>query len=145
METKFNVRVYGILINTQNQLLVADEKINDFSFTKFPGGGLEFGEGTIDCLKREFFEETHTHVEVVKHIYTTDFFQPSAFHSNHQLISIYYQVKLLEPLKFPISELPFQFKTGLLALRWIDINDLLPQHFTFPVDQHIVPLVKRLV
>ena len=50
----FNLRVYGILINEQNQLLVSDEYIRGMKITKFPGGGLEFGEGTRDCLKREF-------------------------------------------------------------------------------------------
>ena len=54
----FNLRVYGILINEQNQLLVSDEYIRGMKITKFPGGGLEFGEGTRDCLKREFLEES---------------------------------------------------------------------------------------
>ena len=47
----FNVRVYGILIDSNKRLLVSDEFIRGNYFTKFPGGGLEFGEGTRDCLK----------------------------------------------------------------------------------------------
>jgi len=50
MSLPFNVRVYGILID-QGRLLVSDERHHDLSFTKLPGGGLQFGEGTIDCLK----------------------------------------------------------------------------------------------
>ena len=53
----FNIRVYGVLINQQNQVLVSDEYIRGSYYTKFPGGGLELGEGTRDCLKREFKEE----------------------------------------------------------------------------------------
>ena len=53
---KFNIRVYGILINEQDQVLITDELIKGHKITKFPGGGLEFGEGTIDCIKREFIE-----------------------------------------------------------------------------------------
>ncbi len=75
----FNVRVYGILINEQKQVLVSDEFIRGSYYTKFPGGGLEFGEGTRDCLKREFMEEMNLKVEIGEHIYTTDFFQLSAF------------------------------------------------------------------
>ena len=41
----FNLRVYGILINKQQQVLVSDEYIRGMYITKFPGGGLEFGEG----------------------------------------------------------------------------------------------------
>ena len=73
----FNIRVYGLLINDKNQILISDERRNDFSFTKFPGGGLEFGEGTIDCLKREFIEEMNLEIEVLSHFYTTDFFVSS--------------------------------------------------------------------
>ena len=39
---RFNIRVYGILINDRNELLVSDELIKGLQFTKFPGGGLEW-------------------------------------------------------------------------------------------------------
>jgi 8-oxo-dGTP diphosphatase len=68
-----NVRVYGILIH-ENKLLVSDEYIKGMKITKLPGGGLEFGEGTHDCLKREFKEELDLDVEIESHFYTTDFF-----------------------------------------------------------------------
>ena len=75
----FNVRVYGILINEAKQVLVSDEYIRGAYITKFPGGGLEFGEGTRDCLQREFMEEMNLKVAVGNHLYTTDHFQLSAF------------------------------------------------------------------
>ena len=74
----FNIRVYGVLVNEQKQVLVADEYIRGGYYTKFPGGGLEFGEGTRDCLKREFMEEMNLSVSVDDHIYTTDYFQCQA-------------------------------------------------------------------
>ena len=82
-----NVRVYGILIH-ENKLLVSDEYIKGMKITKLPGGGLEHGEGTIDCLKREFKEELNLDVEITSHFYTTDFFVNSAFSASNQLISI---------------------------------------------------------
>ena len=39
----FNIRVYGILIQDSN-VLVSDEYIKGKNITKFPGGGLEYGE-----------------------------------------------------------------------------------------------------
>ena len=75
---RFNVRVYGILIK-DGKVLVSDEYIKGNKITKFPGGGLEFGEGTIECIKREFIEEMQLPVEVISHFYTTDFFVSSAF------------------------------------------------------------------
>ena len=84
---QFNIRVYGILINEDKKVLVSDEFIRGKYYTKFPGGGLEFGEGTRDCLKREFIEEMNLQVEVLDHIYTTDFFQESAFRPGDQILS----------------------------------------------------------
>src|ERR1700759_2553003 len=105
----FNLRVYGILIRDNGDILVSDEYIRGNYFTKFPGGGLEFGEGTRDCLKREFKEEIDLEVEVGDHIYTTDFFQMSAFNSQHQIISIYYYAKALESITAPLRTKPFDF------------------------------------
>src|ERR1700743_1273752 len=105
----FNVRVYGLLLGDNKQVLVSDEYIRGGYYTKFPGGGLEFGEGTRDCLKREFKEEMDLDVEILDHLYTTDFFQMSAFNPEHQIISIYYFVKALEPIKVPLRTRPFDF------------------------------------
>jgi ADP-ribose pyrophosphatase YjhB (NUDIX family) len=92
----FNLRVYGVLLGPNKEVLVSDELIRGGYYTKFPGGGLEFGEGTRDCLKREFKEEMDLDIAVGDHLYTTDFFQMSAFNPDHQIISIYYWVTALK-------------------------------------------------
>lgn len=112
----FNIRVYGILINETNQVLVSDEFIRGAYITKFPGGGLEMGEGTKDCLKREFKEEMNLIVEVGNHIYTTDFYQQSAFNPDHQIVSIYYYVKALEEITAPLRTKEFDFDERELAI-----------------------------
>src|SRR6185369_4981432 len=112
----FNILVYGVLINEQKQVLVSDEYIRGSYFTKFPGGGLELGEGTRDCLKREFKEEMDLDVEIGAHIYTTDFYQVSAFNQGHQIISIYYFVKALEPIRVPLRNKPFDFDERQLKI-----------------------------
>src|SRR5688500_13648705 len=150
---QFNVRVYGILINEKKQVLVADEFIRDKYYTKFPGGGLEFGEGTRDCLKREFVEEMNLKVEVLEHLYTTDFFQESAFRPGDQIISIYYLVKPLEPISVRLSNLEFDFDADQLSryeknneietFRFIDWNKLSEESVTLPIDKVVVSLVKE--
>ncbi|TJZ62768.1 NUDIX domain-containing protein [Sphingobacterium olei] len=135
----FNVRVYGILINERQQVLISDERTQNVSFTKFPGGGLEFGEGLIDALKREYLEECNVHIEVLKHIYTTDFFEKSSFNES-QIISIYYQVKSLEPIGIEIKEKAFDFDAdGIIdkieSFRFIDINALDLADLTFKTDK----------
>lgn len=107
---RFNVRVYGIMIHN-GMLLVNEEMIQGRSIIKFPGGGLDWGEGTRDCLIREWKEELNLDIQVVEHFYTTDFFQASAF-DNSQVISIYYTVAMLEIPASIINTEPNERTTG---------------------------------
>ena len=142
---KFNVRVYGLLINGRNEVLVSDEQEYGMQFTKFPGGGLEYGEGMTDGLKREFIEECNAEIEILSHYYTTDFFVKSAFNDS-QIISIYYKVKNVEELDLPFKTKVFDFDGEgdvLQAFRWIKLDDLAAEDFTFPIDQHVAKLLMQ--
>ena len=153
MAGTFNIRVYGILINEQQQVLVSDEFIRGSYFTKFPGGGLEFGEGTRDCLKREFMEEMNLNVRVGEHIYTTDFFQLSAFNQGHQIISIYYFAHALEEIKVPLRDKPFDFDEQQLKVyesageietfRFIDKENFNEECVSLPIDKIVTKMVKE--
>ncbi|MGN6163368.1 MAG: NUDIX domain-containing protein [Flavisolibacter sp.] len=149
---RFNVRVYGILINDQKQVLVSDELIRGNCYTKFPGGGLEYGEGTRDCLHREFLEEMNLKVEVGKHLYTTDYFQVSAFNPDHQIISIYYLVKPLEEISVRLSNTAFDFDEQQMNLyhqrnetesfRFIDWEVFSEESVTLPIDKIVARIMK---
>jgi len=142
----FTVRVYGLFINVQKEVLVVDEYQMDTPMTKFPGGGLEFGEGPIDCLKREAMEEMHQPIKVGAHFYTTDFFQPAFFFDNIQLISIYYRAEFIPPLKFKMSERAFDFtdmKNGNMSFRWLPITEIDESTFTFPIDSRVGTMLKQ--
>ncbi|MEY4382087.1 MAG: hypothetical protein RJA92_1467 [Bacteroidota bacterium] len=143
------VRVYGILIDSTHGLLVSDEFIRGNYFTKLPGGGLEFGEGTRDCLVREFKEETGLDVTIGDHIYTTDFYQPSAFREGDQILSIYYYVHpiSLEPLQTRATA--FDFKPEEVAditgqaehTRWIPLQQLSEANMSLPIDKIVIDLI----
>ncbi len=141
----FNIRVYGILINEQQQVLLSDELIKGEQYTKFPGGGLEFGEGLANCLMREFKEETDLDIEIDEHFYTTDFFQVSAFNPAHQIISVYYKVKLaaeinvVEHIKF-INQNSQNNKLNNNSeyFRWVEVDNLTEETVTLPIDKIVV-------
>jgi 8-oxo-dGTP pyrophosphatase MutT (NUDIX family) len=147
----FNVRVYGILRDSNNRILVSDEFIRGNYFTKFPGGGLEFGEGTRECLRREFQEETNMEVEVGEHLYTTDFFQISAFNNVDQIISIYYFVKTREPILLETKTKLFDFepyqvadiKSNCEVFRWVKWEDLQEDSVSLPIDKVVVKILKE--
>lgn len=149
----FNVRVYGILLGENKQVLVSDEFIRGNYYTKFPGGGLEFGEGTRDCLKREFQEEMNLDVRVGDHLYTTDFFQMSAFNPDHQIISIYYFAEALEPIKTPLRSKPFDFDEEQLKIykvknetetfRMIAWDLFSEESVSLPIDKVVAAILKE--
>ena len=143
----FNVRVYGLLINDKNEVLISDEQEYGIQFTKFPGGGLEYGEGLIEGLKREFVEECNTEVEVISHFYTTDFFVKSAFNDS-QIISVYYLVKAISDLRFATKTIVFDFDGEgdvLQSFRWVNLSELTVDTFTFPTDQYVADLLLKTI
>jgi ADP-ribose pyrophosphatase YjhB (NUDIX family) len=114
--------------------------------TKFPGGGLDYGEGPEDCMLREAMEEFGQEVEIERHFYTTGFFQPTIFFIDQQLISIYYKIKLKEKPRFNISEKKFDFTgkfNGSQSFRWVQIKALNKEELTFPVDRHVAGLLLK--
>lgn len=147
------LRVYGILINEKKQVLVSDEYIRGDYFTKFPGGGLEFGEGTRDCLRREFIEEMNLKVEVNEHLYTTDYYQPSAFRAGQQIVSIYYRVSPTEEIRVPLRDRAFHFdedqlviykeKAEIESFRFIDWESFSEESVTLPIDKIVARMVKE--
>ncbi|HYK46535.1 MAG TPA: NUDIX domain-containing protein [Parafilimonas sp.] len=147
---RFTIRVYGVLLDETQRVLLSDEFIRGDYFTKFPGGGMEFGEGTRDCLKREFKEETGLDVVVGEHIYTTDYYQQSAFNPNDQIMSIYYFVHAENTSDLAVKTKVFDFELHQISdpkgqsevLRWVEWNDLNEDSVSLPIDKIVVRMLK---
>ncbi|KXK42148.1 MAG: NUDIX domain-containing protein [Chitinophagaceae bacterium] len=137
---RFNVRVYGLCINHQQNILICDEHYGNQFFTKFPGGGLEFGEGIIQCLKREWKEELNIEIEVLSHFYTTEFFQASAFDGS-QVISIYYLVKPSEMSLDEFTSYTHLLKNEETLFKWASLKKMKESDVTFPIDQKVASLL----
>ncbi len=138
---KFNLRVYGVLIDS-GRLLVTDEMRGGFPMTKLPGGGLEFGEGLEACLVREFQEEIGIDVEVQDFFYVNEFYQESRFNPNDQLLSFYYSVETPEIERITTNENFVPLKEDGQVFRWVNIPELKATDFTFPIDQIVI---KKLI
>lgn len=65
MIDKINIRVYACAVKDKKVLTLFEEYAGE-PLMKFPGGGLEYGEGVLECLHREFDEELNVKVEVVE-------------------------------------------------------------------------------
>ena len=138
---RFNLRVYALIVNEFDEILLSDEYRNGCFFTKFPGGGVEYGEGIIDALKRELCEELNLSVEEGTFFYVNDFLQKSAFNPQDQLISFYYLIQLK---KAKFSTLPYEipFEVEGERQRWVSLSALTEDKLTFPVDKVVLEKLK---
>ncbi len=141
----FTIRVYGLLIH-QNQILLSRENIQGEIHTKFPGGGLEFGEGLKECVQREFMEEAQLRVEATELFYLTEDFIASAFHDKAQVISVYYRVESSEPARVFTAD-PGEgdrlTQAGSQILYWCPLTELSNQPIELAIDKKVVAKLLR--
>lgn len=135
------VRVYGIIENERGEILLSDERRFGHSFTKFPGGGLEWGEGLREGLTRELKEELGLEAEIGDLVYVNDFFQQSAFRDTDQIISFYFRVLKIDTER--ISTLSFEETDNEEGewFRWVSRTVLTSDELTFPIDKKVVGLI----
>lgn len=127
--SSFTIRVYGFVMSTNRRLLLSHETYLGQNFTKFPGGGLQYGEGTKAALQREMLEEFQIELTPDRHIYTTDFFVESAFHPGVQVVNIYYLMPEVPENIFPSAGIDGQ------VLEWLPLGPEVYQKLTFETDR----------
>lgn len=135
---RFNLRTYAIIVNNRNELLVSDEYRFGRAFTKFPGGGLEWGEGLTEGLQRELKEEMNLDAEIGELFFVNDFFLQSAFGKDDQLLSFYFNVQTINFTAIPATNHEVPLKEEGEKFRWVPISCLSEDLFTFPVDKLVV-------
>jgi ADP-ribose pyrophosphatase YjhB (NUDIX family) len=142
----YNIRVYGLWINDQKQVLVTDELRMGQKMTKFPGGGHEVGEGLASAVMREWKEELFSDIQVHKLFYINDFLQVSAFDPKEQLLAIYYLVSPLStpPVLISLEKYDFEEEVeGAQSFRWIALSEISAQDFSFPIDQIVGSMLRE--
>lgn len=132
--SSFNIRVYGLLIHN-GAVLITHENRAGMLMYKFPGGGLEKGEGLADALVREFQEELDIMVDVLEHFYVNEFLQVSQFRSSDQLMSHYYFVETQAPQQIPVQQIDESINPGEQSFEWVPLERLNSENFTFPIDK----------
>jgi len=146
--TRFNIRVYILLLDEQREsLLLSDEIVDGGHYTKFPGGGLEYGEGILDCLHREALEEFGQDVEVIRQFYTSENFVESRFVPGDQIICVYYECALQADHngrrlpRFRVAERPFdfvEFREREESFRWRRLDEIEPEEMSLPLDREVL-------
>lgn len=145
-KVKYSIRVYMLILNEDREVLLSDEFQLGIKMVKFPGGGMEYGEGTVDCLQREAMEEFGQKLSNIRHFYTTDYYQKAYFFRDHQLISIYYLADLTEELRIRVSDKAFDFpelKNGQQSFRRVPLSEIREEDLSFPIDRKVAGLLKK--
>ncbi|MEM7514149.1 MAG: NUDIX domain-containing protein [Bacteroidota bacterium] len=143
---RFNLRVYGLCVE-DGKLLLTDEIRFGMKMTKLPGGGLQFGEGLEEALKREWREELEVDIEVGEIFYVNPFLQTSFFNSKDEVISLYFYVYLLGEPEGRFTETPMDFPTeedDQQVFRWVPLGLVAEDTFTFPIDKAMVKKLNQL-
>ena len=142
---KFNVRVYGLLV-ANSHVLISHEFLRNASLTKFPGGGLHFGESPSECLEREFLEELKLQIRPIRFFCTPDFVVHNYFKPEEQVIVLYYLVAPLYhsdlfKLNMEAKNSESLYEVNRISHEWIPIEKLHPEIFTFPADKFAASLL----
>ena len=135
MIDKINVRVYGIVLKGTRVLALQEEYAGQ-ELLKFPGGGLEFGEGILACLHREFEEELNLKIKNLQHFHTQEDFLVSRFRANEQLLTLYYLVEMVEENDLIIRDACIE------KIEWISLK-CEENPFPLPVDKIVFELLKK--
>ena len=134
MIDKVNIRVYAAVIK-DGQVLTLHEEYAGQQLMKFPGGGLEFGESVIGCLKRELEEELNLKNKNICHLYTQEDFVLSRFRDNEQLLSIYYKAEMEDENELLIMD------PCIEKIEWIPLY-IAENPFELPVDRTVFEILK---
>ena len=141
----FNVRAYGILFNQDSVLLSKEWYANHPGpIFKFPGGGVNLGEGPVDCVIREFNEEANLLVSVHEIIHVGRGFVKSFFNDT-QVISLYFRVQSLGGMPPVDKKLPDpEGRDGAwYQLFWCPISQLKPELMTFSNEQEMATVLQK--
>lgn len=128
---RFNVRVYGLLLHEGKIMILKEPYAGEILF-KLPGGGIEFGEGLIDGLRRELKEELNLDLQSYQHFYTQEEFLASKFKANEQLFTIYYKIKVSDIKALKILD------ENIEEILWIPVSELAETHVNLPIDQFVI-------
>jgi 8-oxo-dGTP diphosphatase len=87
---RVRVRACGLLVQDESLLMVNHRSLADSGFWAPPGGGVDFGESAVECLQREFLEETGLEIQASNFLFAYEFIKPPL-----HAIELFFRVNLI--------------------------------------------------
>lgn len=122
MQGKIRVIVLG-LIRSGDRIFVSEcyDPVKQETFYRALGGGLEFGEHSIDALQREFQEEIQAELTNIKYLACLENIFVFNGQTGHELIQLY-QCEFVEPKFYQLESLAFADGEWEFTALWMPID-----------------------
>ncbi|MEG4507986.1 NUDIX domain-containing protein [Microcoleus sp. F6_B4] len=119
---KVRVIVLG-LIRSGDRIFVSEceDPVTQDTFYRALGGGVEFGEHSIDALQREFQEEIQAELTNIKYLACLENFFVYNGQAGHELIQLY-QCDFVASKFYELDSLAFADGDGEHTAFWIRVN-----------------------
>lgn len=120
--SKIRVLALGI-VRDDDRLFLSEgyDPIKEQPFYRILGGGVDFGETSLDALKREFQEEIQAELKNIEYVSCLENIFMYKGKQKHEIIQLY-RCDFVDPQLYQIDEIKFAEGDRKKRALWIDIQ-----------------------
>lgn len=115
--------VLGLIKDKNNRVFLSEgyDATKQEYFYRALGGGVEFGEMSLDALKREFKEELDADIANLKYLSCLESIFSFNGQPGHEVIQLY-EGDFVDPKFYEIEEVTFNEGERKKVARWVDLD-----------------------
>ncbi|KAB8317202.1 NUDIX hydrolase [Tolypothrix campylonemoides VB511288] len=118
------IRVLALgLIRDGNRIFVSEgyDPVKQQTFYRAMGGGVDFGETSLEALKREFQEEIQAELTNIRYLGCLENIFTFNGQSGHEIIQLF-ESDFVDPKFYQLDKLDFSEGERQKTALWVDIN-----------------------
>ncbi|WP_414584758.1 NUDIX hydrolase [Scytonema sp. PCC 10023] len=118
------IRVLALgLIRDGNRIFVSEgyDPVKQQTFYRAMGGGVDFGETSLEALKREFQEEIQAELTNIRYLGCLENIFTFNGQSGHEIIQLF-ETDFVDPKFYQLDKLDFSEGERQKTALWVDIN-----------------------
>lgn len=114
--------VLGLIKDRNNRVFLSEgyDKTKQEYFYRALGGGVDFGETSLEALKREFQEELNAELTNIHYLTCLESIFSFNGQLGHEVIQLY-QCDFVDPKFYQLEEIPFNEGERQKIARWVEV------------------------